>query len=243
MIKKLIKSVVRKSDALVKEMVSPLVRNVVNATDGNITICVGIKNRSRTLFNNLIPSMNAMKKNNYIELSIVDCNSDDVSNLEEEIRQHWKGFLTFSVLDEDFSRTRTLNAAVAQAKTHKIFICDADMTLPVDFYDQFIVNVDNVTVWFPICYSLYQDKPAIISKGNGWWRREGWGMMGINKCNFDFVGGYDSTNITWGGEDNDFYRRIRKVDANIIRSKCYGLYHVWHPYGDFGGNNKKAKGD
>ena len=57
--------------------------------NNNITICVGIKNRSKALVDYLIESMNRCIDKNRLSLSIFDCCSNDVLDLKKEIEKKW----------------------------------------------------------------------------------------------------------------------------------------------------------
>lgn len=193
-----------------------------------ITICVGIYNRTPNLLNCLVASMNECVHNDHLALSVYDCNSTDVSDLKSEIEKAWKGRLVFCCEDRKFSKTYAVNKAVFQSDTNKIFVCDTDMTLPSEFVELYNKFVRKNTVWFPICFSLLNGKERRIAVGNGWWRGEGFGMVGILKDNYKFMGGLDLRFDKWGREDDDFFVRAH-VYFKVIRRKCPGLFHNWHP--------------
>jgi hypothetical protein len=207
-----------------------------------VSICVGIKDRSDMLLNYLIPSINNCNNREYIQLSIYDCGSTDIVDLWAEVIKTYKGNLVFSSQNEKFTRTHSFNGAVAQSTKPILFICDADMTIPVDFVDQITKAVDINTVWFPICFSLFENKEQKIHKDNGWWRTAGYGIMGISKYIWSSIGGYDECFTTWGGEDDDMLNRIMNIGykIRIVRNKSIGLFHNWHPYEGFGGVQDKT---
>lgn len=204
----------------------------------NISICVGIKNRSHQLLNYLLTSLQKIDSKELIDLSIYDCGSDDVPHLEVEIKKLWGGSLTYIVNDIKFSRTLSFNRAVKQSPSNFIFLCDADMTLPIDFINQYWANVSTEACWFPICFSLYKDKLSEIKKENGWWRTTGTGMVGISKDNFLSIGGLDEKYKTWGGEDDDLFNRCKLKNFKINRANCLGLFHNWHAYKSDDINNR-----
>lgn len=192
-----------------------------------ITICVGIKNRSKPLVDYLIESMNNCIDKHFLSLSIFDCNSNDTENLENLIKAKWDGELQFSKEDISFSRSYAFNKAIMQSCSDYVFICDADMTLPTDFVHLFKYNVNKNKTWFPICFSLVKGRPRVIDEElNGWWRVNGFGMVGIYKKKLYDIGFLNEKFKDWGGEDNDLYNRIR---GEKIRSNCIGLFHNWHP--------------
>lgn len=191
-----------------------------------ITVCVGLKNRTYSLVKNLITSMNECDDKHLLELSVCDCNTTDVLDLHKIIRKYWLGKLRFKQSDRVFSRAFSMNRAVENSTNKYVFICDADMSLPKDFILQYNKNVDKNKVWFPVCYSLLKDEKLVIAESNGWWRHNGFGMVGIYKKYFIKCGMINEEFVSWGGEDNDLYNRI--PERNRVRSICYGLYHNWH---------------
>ncbi len=196
----------------------------------NISICISIKNRSHQLINYLLPSLQKTSNKELIDLSIYDCGSEDVADIEKEIKNLWGGSLVYKGDNIAFYKTLSVNRAVKQSLSDFIFLCDADMTLPPDFTDQYWANVDTEACWFPICYSLHKDKPQVISNENGWWRATGTGMVGMSKHNFLTVGGLDEKFKTWGGEDDDLLNRCKLKNFKINRANCIGLFHNWHAY-------------
>lgn len=197
----------------------------MNDKISEISICVGIKNKSFELFEYLISSMKECIDKDRLSLSIFDCGSNDINNLKIEIEKNWTGKLYFCSEDLTFTRSYSFNRAVKQSNANYVFLCDVDMTLPINFIKLFEDNVSNSSVWFPICFSLARGKERKIDVNNGWWRDSGFGMVGIKKSLYIEMNGLNEEFIKWGGEDNDFYNRT-KVLKN--RNKCIGLFHNWH---------------
>jgi len=196
-----------------------------------ITICVGVRNRTDNLLKHLIASMNRCKKKDQLSLSLFDCHSNDVPNLMETVKEHWDGHFVYVNSKDKFTRSSSINGAVNHAKSERIFLCDADMTLPVDFVDQHNLYVTVHQVWFPICFSLNKGAPHKINKSNGFWRHQGHGMVGIMRSKYFLLRGLSEKFKKWGGEDNDFFTRCRKK-YKIVRENCKGLFHNWHPMDD-----------
>lgn len=194
-----------------------------------ITICVGLQNRTDNMINFLLKSMNECEHKDKLALSVVDVGTTDVSDLKTEIQKHWGGKFNFTKMDLPFGRY-VYNHAVENAESNLIFVCDADMTLPKNFIQQYVENVPNRKhVWFPICFSLYKGvNEYVIKDENGWWRETGFGMMGIFKDVFMNLGGYQ-VKTTWGGPDDMMFKMCNKQGLKIKRENCVGLFHNWHP--------------
>lgn len=203
-----------------------------------ISICIGIKNRTMVitesglvlnLFRNLIDSIvNASKNLDYnIEIVIVDYNSTDVV-LEDWIYDVVIGTnIELNIIklsyDEPFSRGKSLNIAGKNAKYDNLFFCDADMLLNSDVLNDGLNYIKNGKIYFPICLSFIDN-----THKKYWLRTAGWGMLFIDKnvwINYCFPEYY-----TWGKEDVDIRNRlIDDHKSDIIRKRCVGLYHQWHP--------------
>ncbi|MFN9583004.1 MAG: glycosyltransferase family 2 protein [Bacteroidota bacterium] len=194
-----------------------------------LSICTGIYNRSSNYLNRLLNSLEHAEYKHLIELSVFDCCSDDISDLEAEIRKRWKGKLVFTREPVKFARSYTFNKAVDQASHELIFICDADLSLPKN-----IVNLCNQytgknTVWYPIYFFLYKDKPAILNRENGEWEQYGSrGMLACTKNAFSDAGRLNEAYTVWGGEDTDLWERFHRRHYIIIRNRVKGLFHHWH---------------
>lgn len=189
-----------------------------------ISICVGIYNRSDLFLTHFIESLNTIKYPELIELSVFDCGSDDVSNLETEIKNKWKGELKFFSQPIKFSRAFSFNKAVEQSTAEIIFICDADMSLPEN-----IVSICNhftspKNVWYPIVFYLPKDKNEI----GHWMQYGGKGMLACYKSEFIKVGKLNETYTEWGREDDELWERFMKSGYHIIRNRQFGLNHNWH---------------
>jgi glycosyltransferase involved in cell wall biosynthesis len=194
-----------------------------------ISICTGLYNRTDQYTNHLLPSIQRMKNKGYIELSVYDCGSTDIKNLESVIRKQWEGSLVFSSEQRAFSRSYALNKAIAQSNNEYIFICDADMSLPPDFVEKFSGLVTTKSVWYPIYFFLFPNKQAVVSKENGVWETYGSkGMFGAHKKTFIKAGQLNEDYQEWGHEDTDLWERFHQYGYIVIRNKQKNFFHHWH---------------
>jgi glycosyltransferase involved in cell wall biosynthesis len=194
-----------------------------------ISICTGLKNRTANYLDFVLTSISAMKNPELIELSIFDCGSEDAEYLEREIRRRWKGKLVFTKEETDFTRAYSFNRAIAQSSNQLIFATDADMSLPPDLVKQCNSYVSWESVWFPVCFYLYENRPAIIAPENGEWFPVGKGMFAATKAQFEQAGCYDTKYKSWGSEDVDLWLRFFKAGILPLRTRCKGLFHHYHP--------------
>ncbi len=194
-----------------------------------ISICVGIYNRSEVFINHFIKSLAQCKNQHLIELSVIDFGSTDIDNLRTEIEKTFNGKLVFNTITGSFTRAVAFNQAVNQCSYEKIFICDADFSLPLDIVDQCNRFTKGKLVWFPIVFYLYKNKPEVFGRKNGEWMI--WGGKGILACNkshFMQVGKLDERFTDWGYEDEELWQRFYVNRFFIIRTKCSNLLHHWH---------------
>lgn len=194
-----------------------------------ISICTGIYNRSDNYLNQLLASLEHASNRELIELSVFDCCSTDVSDLETEIRKRWSGKLIFNSENVKFARSYTFNKAVDQASNEIIFICDADLSLPENIVSLCNQYTGKRVVWYPIYFFLYKNKPAIVSKENGEWEQYGSrGMLACTKRAYNHAGRLDEKYTVWGGEDTDLWARFHGLKYIVIRSRVRGMFHHWH---------------
>lgn len=186
-----------------------------------ISICIGVKNRSANLLNHVIPSMNVCSHRDLIELSVFDCGSDDVQNLETEIRKLWKGKLVYTVLEQKFARSISFNAAVKQCTHPLIMVCDADMSLPKDVLAKVNRYTGKYSAWFPQIWFTNPD-------GSGYFLSKGTGIMASQRQQFIAFGGYDENITEWGKEDWLLFFEYYKNGIGCIRSKERDFVHHYH---------------
>ena len=192
--------------------------------EGKIWICVGNHNRSKPLLDWLVGSLKGIKNNSEIGLSVFDCASEDVAELEMEIIKIWNGDLIFSSEKIKFTRASAFNRAMQQAPGDWLFVADADISLPVNFVEVYKNNVRQDVAWFPVTeYELDED-------GKDWkWYEGGTGIFGANKNALAIVNYYDEKFTDWGKEDWDLFFRLYKNGIAPLRIRVNGLRHHWHP--------------
>lgn len=188
-----------------------------------ITICTGLKNRSKPFLEVLIPSLNKCQYKELITLTVFDCNSSDVANLKEEISKIWKGELHFDSEDREFARAYTFNKAIENSPTEIFFACDADMQVPSNLVELVNQYTSPKTAWFPISYHLDE------SGKSGKFKTEGKGIFASTKTQFKAIGKYNENYTQWGEEDWDLFFRFYKHKVRPYRTYEKELMHHYHP--------------
>jgi len=191
-----------------------------------ICVCIGIRNRSNMLLKFAIPSLNNCERKEEIALSIFDCHSNDIPNLEEQIKKLWKGKLYYTNARNKFTRSGSTNEAVRQCEETMIFISDADVSVPTDLVALMEENVDPGKTWFPMTFMLKQGQPPVLGSIGGF-SKWGCGMVGIHKKKFFRNGPLDVqfSRVKKRHEDTRFYRAVSGI---IMRIPCRTLFHNWH---------------
>lgn len=195
-----------------------------------VSICTGISNRSENYLKHTLESINLMSHSHLIEISVYDCGSTDMADLENEILKRWNGRLVYTRENIKFSRSYAFNKAIEQCSNEIIFICDADMSLPKNLVELCNAYTGAKRVWYPIYFFLFPNKQMKISKENGTWEQYGSkGMFAALKSSFNNVGRFNETFTTWGHEDTELWERFHKAGFCVIRNRQQQFFHHWHP--------------
>jgi glycosyltransferase involved in cell wall biosynthesis len=192
-----------------------------------ITVCTGLKNRSDNYLKHLLNSLNKCDNKELISLSVFDCGSDDIENLEKEIRKEWNGKLVFNSEEINFSRSYSFNKAVHQSNDPIIFVCDADIAVPSDLVVKCNNYVTKRSAWFPILFfEDEQNRGEEVTIGK--FRTEGKGIFASKRDHFISIGGYDESITEWGDEDWKLFFDFYKNGIKPHRTKERHLIHRYH---------------
>ena len=187
-----------------------------------IWVCVGVKDRSENL-KRMVTSLSALNMKGAFGLSVYDQGSADATELQAWLKANWNGELVWQCKTAEFARSVAFNQAVDQAKGDLVFVCDADMTLPLDLEKQIRRYVSKKTVWFPVCQSQLGPDSAEWK-----WLSAGTGLFAGHKQWHGKAMVYDENFRSWGGEDWNMFFRFYEHGIMPLRTRCEGLYHHWH---------------
>ena len=180
-----------------------------------ISICVSLMNRGDN-FKRLYETITRISDK---ELVVADYGSDDI-----DLSMYNCKVVELSL---PFRRSAALNAAFDASSGDKVFFCDADMLLPAHLRTVMDEKVAPGQCYFPVCFSLYQGKPPVVNKDNGWWRSTGFGMCGFTREDFIRCGKWPEQFVKHGGEDDFLFAKAKKT-LKVSRSNLEGLFHQWH---------------
>jgi hypothetical protein len=142
---------------------------------------------------------------------------------------------------DKFSRAKALNMLHHACDAASMVVAmDIDMQFDVGFLNRIRAFVNpGISMYFPIVWSTFNptnvDKLAaffavpresLSADYRGIWRNFGYGiyaMYGEDAKKY----GLSESFTSWGGEDNDFFGRM-KTKLHIIRARDAGLIHLWH---------------
>ncbi|CAG0916335.1 unnamed protein product [Notodromas monacha] len=143
-----------------------------------------------------------------------------------------------TVSDKKFSRGEALEIGAAAAMDDDLlFLIDVDIMVSPEAVDHVRFNTElGKQVWFPITFSEYDpsfagvdDDESSFGDERGFWRKYGFGIVGIYKKDLVAVGGFDRTISGWGKEDVDLFSRIAGTKSlTAMRAPDPGLVHVFH---------------
>ena len=193
-----------------------------------VTICTGLKNRSDNYLKYVLGSLNKCSDKELITLSIFDCVSEDIPDLEGMIRSKWKGNLVFNSQNIPFSRSIVFDKAIEQAPdTDLIFVCDADIELPQDIVKKINFYCTNKSTWFPILFFESEDNTEDPVK-KGAFKKQGKGICAFSKEQYKKAGGYDRSITTWGDEDWKLFFDLYRAGYRPYRSYERNMIHRFH---------------
>ena len=138
-----------------------------------------------------------------------------------------------------FSRARNVNLLQRMSNGTYFIIVDTDMLITQSALDHVRRRVTPGVAYFPIVWSQYSPTSIKLverfynrklkprNEHTGFWRDFGYGMFALHKRDVRRFA-MDERFVGWGGEDNDFYARVKRA-TRIVRKKDRGFVHVWHP--------------
>ena len=140
-----------------------------------------------------------------------------------------------------FSRSNALDIGMALLNGSDLaFFCDVDLKIHHAFTQRCRRNtIRSQRVYFPEVFKMYNlhfvyrhrrmpRNPYVATRTHGHWGSYGFGMACIYKSDYVDVGGFNTRITGWGGEDVDFFMRVkRKLSA--MQAPDTALWHRWHP--------------
>ena len=171
----------------------------------------------------------------FMLLDIPCKNPDDEVQFPSDIN----GFPLIVRRAENFTRSTCRNRLKKMTRRGAIFlVLDIDMQFSDTLFSNVLKIVKPGVAYFPIIWNRYSQKSiqaveqtyhTIVkpfTKNEGVWRKYGYGMFAMHQIDadrFDLSEKFQK----WGGEDTEFYERMRK-NLNVVRTKETGLVHIWH---------------
>lgn len=169
--------------------------------------------------------------------------TDELERLRDQIEALGARYVRTDT-DGVWSRSRALNAGFAGSRGRVLVSADADMLTPpgcLESAARIVINDPRSAVYFT-CVDLPEgwDDAAVEREGIDWGRllalgtrrpRWGMGLNAVSRETFDAVRGWDERFRIYGGEDNDFAVRIRRVGTKIVwpTAEEFKWVHMWHP--------------
>ena len=185
-----------------------------------IELIIPCVNRLEQFKNAVLPSLKSIHNLEAITLNVVT-HLDEEEALKKIISRHLP-FVNSNVIgiNKPFSRSVYLNAGLSSINDNSyVFISDADIILPKQFFSLFLRKVNSKKAWFPIC-DLLDIEGSVLNK-----YPEGTGLVGFKN---DKKLKYNASYKSWGNEDWDFLFKIVKTGKHVARSQNDGFLHLHH---------------
>lgn len=181
----------------------------------------------------------------YIILYNNDENIQKTLDFIETYRNNNNNDIFIVQVNETFSRGKALQIGVnhIQNNNELMLFIDVDMIFDTKTLQRIRFNTKlNRTIYFPIVYSLYNEKlnnnsfvyqypqtnQNFINEMNGFWRQFGFGIVSLYKSDYLHLGGFNLTIHGWGNEDVTFFDNAIKSHLKIIRCIDTSLIHIYH---------------
>lgn len=173
-----------------------------------------------------------------VSIIVVDFGSDDPAAVASLCEKYGAKLVRKEA--SYWSRAQALNAGIAQADTEYVAFTDADIIFGPGLNEGICATLDRnpsafvlVQCWDlpPVPLSRFQAEAAdVFAQAT---IRPRWGMGGccaFRKADWLQIGGLDNRLIVWGGEDNDFVKRLRALGLKPIwlTEPSQRIFHIFH---------------
>ena len=176
-----------------------------------------------------------------LETIVSDYGSRDGEAVRKVVERHG-GVYVRTEVDGPWSRSRALNAGLANARGRIAITTDADMLFTPHAHERVLESLDGDThsVQLLQCRDLQPEFSSDTIRTFDWddfernsVLRPRWGMGGMVAFRmeaYEYIRGYDERMEVYGGEDIDFAQRLRRAGyrLNWIDDPACRIFHVWH---------------
>jgi predicted glycosyltransferase involved in capsule biosynthesis len=182
----------------------------------NISIALTVMNRTDRVFDCLY---SWSIHNIFNDIVLVDWSSSSPIMENEEIKNLLSSKNNIKVIRVDnekyFNQPAAYNIAINSCKNNYILKLDIDHIL---INNNFPLILEDMTKNLDNSFYCGEDSTP-----------EHFGIVFFSKKLFDSVNGYDERLVGWGGDDNDIYFRMSKINTKIMMTKIpYYIYHNPH---------------
>ena len=168
----------------------------------------------------------------------------DVSPLVETSLPNWVRYAhSPTAHGTPFARSQAFNAAAGLARGKILVLHDNDMLVPVDYAAEAVrlaaqgyegINHKRFIFYFPesaTAAAIANERVETPSSAFGpmavMENATGGGSLVVTREAFDAIGGMDEAFVGWGGEDVEFWERVRT--RKVWPYGYLPLIHLWHP--------------
>ncbi|EDV20120.1 uncharacterized protein TRIADDRAFT_16883, partial [Trichoplax adhaerens] len=203
-----------------------------------VHICLAVKGQSRWVryFIKELSNFYLQTGDKHFSVIIADFGRDSNENLDvlKELKasplQNYKVIPMYKDY-QNFSKTIGMDTAIRSIDDPESIVLQYDLHInfPHDLLDNIRKRcIRKRSVYMPIIVRLYCGHN--LSNPNGFYERDGFGIMAYYKGDYDALGGMEveKFKFKWGGEDSEMADRILKHQMEIERLCHPGMFHFFH---------------
>ena len=197
-----------------------------------VHIVIIVKDQSRWLkyFFENVNSIYDNTKDKRFGVIIVDFKSGDLDVRESMQRILKIEHYVYIPVDGTFNKVLGQNLAIESVKNPNeiIFTCDLHLDIPINMIDVIRKHtIQGISMFGPILRRLECGELSFVGKGK--WEVSGYGLIGMFKSDWKFVGGMSKEyGLKWGGEDWELVDRLLRIGYHIYRVRVPALVHYYH---------------
>lgn len=215
-----------------------LISDVVWSPTTHVHICLAVKGQSRWVryFIQQISDYYVKSRDEHFSVIIANFGSSPKDNFDvvKELKSSpLKNYKVIPMYKDyrNFSKTIGMDTAIRSIDDPESIVLQYDLHInfPHDLLDNVRKRcIRKRSVYMPIIVRLYCGHD--LNNPNGYYERDGFGIMAFYKGDYDAVGGMqiEKFKFKWGGEDSEMADRILKHQMEIERLCHPNMFHFYH---------------
>jgi glycosyltransferase involved in cell wall biosynthesis len=204
-----------------------------------VSVIIGFRDWGFERLERAVATHRACSIADQVEVVISDFGSTDTETMRSLCERH--GCTLVRTEAERWSRSQALNRGISQAAAPWIVVTDADMLVAPRTIEIALRQAEAGKPAVRVLQCRDLDENAATADGAIDWNtierqstlRSRWatgGFVLFSRRDFDRIRGFDERMLEWGGEDNDFVKRMRGIGRPLlwVDTPDTAIYHIWH---------------